>query len=116
MGNCVCRFHVDDVSSAHVYLRLLKGFTIDNIPANVVEDCAQLVKANSISGEHWLYFPTHLAAPVVTEDARQQDEQRLRHLYSRLESEEERRHGRWPGRLPATEGGKLVLLFHSKTI
>ncbi|KAL2454797.1 hypothetical protein Adt_47699 [Abeliophyllum distichum] len=35
---------------AHVYLRLLKGQTIDDIPEGVLEDCAQLVKANSIQG------------------------------------------------------------------
>ncbi|KAL8522001.1 hypothetical protein ACS0TY_012235 [Phlomoides rotata] len=43
-------FHVDKMSSAHVYLRLQKGQTIDDIPEGVLEDCAQLVKANSIQG------------------------------------------------------------------
>ncbi|KAK5645695.1 hypothetical protein RI129_004159 [Pyrocoelia pectoralis] len=43
-------FHVDKVSSAHVYLRLKLGQTIDDIPTNVLEDAAQLVKANSIQG------------------------------------------------------------------
>ncbi|XP_073125576.1 uncharacterized protein [Henckelia pumila] len=43
-------FHVDKMSSAHVYLRLNKGQTIDNIPEGVLEDCVQLVKANSIQG------------------------------------------------------------------
>uniref|UniRef100_H2ZQD3 Coiled-coil domain-containing protein 25 n=1 Tax=Ciona savignyi TaxID=51511 RepID=H2ZQD3_CIOSA len=43
-------FHVDKVSSAHVYLRLKKEQTIDDIPAEVLSDCAQLVKANSIQG------------------------------------------------------------------
>ncbi|KAL2543845.1 hypothetical protein Fot_13148 [Forsythia ovata] len=43
-------FHVDKMSSAHVYLRLRKGQTIDDIPEGVLEDCAQLVKANSIQG------------------------------------------------------------------
>ncbi|XP_071965005.1 coiled-coil domain-containing protein 25-like [Antedon mediterranea] len=43
-------FHVDKLSSAHVYLRLPKHQTIDDIPAAVLEDCAQLVKANSIQG------------------------------------------------------------------
>merc|ERR1712004_769114 len=41
-------FHVDKLSSAHVYLRLNKGQVIDDIPASVLEDAAQLVKANSI--------------------------------------------------------------------
>lgn len=43
-------FHVDKLSSAHVYLRLRKGETLDDVPMSVIEDCAQLVKANSIQG------------------------------------------------------------------
>ncbi|XP_062889465.1 coiled-coil domain-containing protein 25 [Mobula hypostoma] len=43
-------FHVDKLSSAHVYLRLYKGQVIDSIPKEVLIDCAQLVKANSIQG------------------------------------------------------------------
>lgn len=43
-------FHVDKMSSAHVYLRLRAGETIDDIPEAVIQDCAQLVKANSIQG------------------------------------------------------------------
>ncbi|CAO1945994.1 unnamed protein product [Urochloa humidicola] len=43
-------FHVDKVSSAHVYLRLKKGDTIDTISEGLLEDCAQLVKAHSIQG------------------------------------------------------------------
>eukprot|EP01102_Stenamoeba_stenopodia_P007140 TRINITY_DN1991_c0_g1_i1.p1 TRINITY_DN1991_c0_g1~~TRINITY_DN1991_c0_g1_i1.p1 ORF type:complete len:207 (+),score=56.90 TRINITY_DN1991_c0_g1_i1:69-689(+) len=43
-------FHVNDLSSAHVYLRMKKGETIEDIPASVLEDCVQLVKANSIVG------------------------------------------------------------------
>jgi len=43
-------FHTDKLSSAHVYLRLNKGQTILDIPSNVIEDCVQLTKANSISG------------------------------------------------------------------
>ncbi|XP_076296540.1 coiled-coil domain-containing protein 25 [Lasioglossum baleicum] len=43
-------FHVDKYSSAHVYLRLQLGQTIDDIPSTVLEDAAQLVKANSIEG------------------------------------------------------------------
>ncbi|EPQ08026.1 Coiled-coil domain-containing protein 25 [Myotis brandtii] len=44
------RFHVDKLSSAHVYLRLHKGENIEDIPKDVLMDCAQLVKANSIQG------------------------------------------------------------------
>nr|DBA25524.1 TPA: hypothetical protein GDO54_009903 [Pyxicephalus adspersus] len=49
-GTGVPRFHVDKLSSAHVYLRLQKGQTIDDIPKDVLTDCAQLVKAKSIQG------------------------------------------------------------------
>lgn len=47
---CCCRFHVDKLSSAHVYLRLHKGQTVEMISPELLEDCAQLVKANSIQG------------------------------------------------------------------
>jgi len=43
-------FHVDKMSSAHVYLRLPMGMTIDTIPEKVILDCAHLTKANSIQG------------------------------------------------------------------
>lgn len=43
-------FHVDDLSSAHVYLRLKEGQTINDIPKGLLEDACQLVKANSIQG------------------------------------------------------------------
>jgi predicted ribosome quality control (RQC) complex YloA/Tae2 family protein len=43
-------FHVDKLSSAHVYLRLRCGETLDDITERELEDCAQLVKANSIAG------------------------------------------------------------------
>uniref|UniRef100_A0AAZ3PJ10 Coiled-coil domain-containing protein 25 n=1 Tax=Oncorhynchus tshawytscha TaxID=74940 RepID=A0AAZ3PJ10_ONCTS len=41
-------FHVDKLSSAHVYLRMPKGLTIEDIPKEVLIDCVQLVKNNSI--------------------------------------------------------------------
>lgn len=43
-------FHVDALSSAHVYLRLRPGQNLDDIPTAVLDDCVQLVKANSIQG------------------------------------------------------------------
>lgn len=49
-------FHVDDLSSAHVYLKPPLGpddqplWSLDSIPEDLVLDCAQLVKANSIEG------------------------------------------------------------------
>eukprot|EP01023_Acetabularia_acetabulum_P022064 TRINITY_DN2178_c0_g1_i1.p2 TRINITY_DN2178_c0_g1~~TRINITY_DN2178_c0_g1_i1.p2 ORF type:complete len:217 (-),score=16.86 TRINITY_DN2178_c0_g1_i1:431-1081(-) len=43
-------FHVDNLSSAHVYLRLSEGMSIEDIADETLEDCVQLVKANSIQG------------------------------------------------------------------
>ncbi|KAF2228751.1 coiled-coil domain-containing protein 25 [Viridothelium virens] len=43
-------FHVDNLSSAHVYLRMREEETWDSIPKELVQDCAQLTKANSIDG------------------------------------------------------------------
>ncbi|KAL3148688.1 hypothetical protein ABBQ38_014103 [Trebouxia sp. C0009 RCD-2024] len=43
-------FHVSDLSSAHVYLRLPQGQTMDSISQETLDDCIQLVKANSITG------------------------------------------------------------------
>ncbi|KAG7285267.1 Coiled-coil domain-containing protein 25 [Staphylotrichum longicolle] len=43
-------FHVDKLSSAHIYLRLREGETWDNIPQELLTDLAQLTKANSIEG------------------------------------------------------------------
>ncbi|GAC73704.1 predicted coiled-coil protein [Moesziomyces antarcticus T-34] len=44
-------FHVDKLSSAHVYLRLPPNIeSWETIPEALVNDCSQLVKANSIEG------------------------------------------------------------------
>ena len=43
-------FHVDKMSSAHVYLRLPPGDTIADVPHDIVIECAQLTKLNSIQG------------------------------------------------------------------
>lgn len=43
-------FHVDKLSSAHVYLRLPPQMTWDSIPEALLMDVAQLTKANSIEG------------------------------------------------------------------
>lgn len=43
-------FHVDSLSSAHVYLRMQPDWTFDTIPEKVLDDCCQLVKYNSIEG------------------------------------------------------------------
>jgi predicted ribosome quality control (RQC) complex YloA/Tae2 family protein len=47
---CDVWFHVDNMSSAHVYLRLQRGQTIADISKEELEDAAQLTKANSILG------------------------------------------------------------------
>jgi hypothetical protein len=44
------KFHVDKLSSAHIYLRLPEGQNWEDIPADLLNDCAQLTKANSIEG------------------------------------------------------------------
>ncbi|KAF8073581.1 cytoplasmic protein [Lyophyllum atratum] len=43
-------FHVDKLSSAHVYIRMPDNMTWDTVPEALLADCAQLVKANSIEG------------------------------------------------------------------
>ncbi|XP_036333369.1 coiled-coil domain-containing protein 25 isoform X2 [Rhagoletis pomonella] len=43
-------FHVHNYSSAHVYLRLKEGQSVDDIPQALINDAAQLVKYNSIQG------------------------------------------------------------------
>lgn len=43
-------FHVDNLSSAHIYLRMRENETWDSIPQELLTDCAQLTKANSIEG------------------------------------------------------------------
>ncbi|KAI9854097.1 MAG: hypothetical protein M1824_000609 [Vezdaea acicularis] len=46
----VIDFHVDKLSSAHIYLRMNEGSGWDAIPPELLTDCAQLTKANSIEG------------------------------------------------------------------
>jgi predicted ribosome quality control (RQC) complex YloA/Tae2 family protein len=43
-------FHVDNLSSAHVYLRMRKNQKIEDLSRKAIQECAQLVKANSIEG------------------------------------------------------------------
>lgn len=49
-------FHVDKLSSAHVYLRMPDGMSWEAIPEALLTDCAQLVKANSIEGTLYGFF------------------------------------------------------------
>lgn len=44
-------FHVANLSSAHVYLRTAKPIqSYAEIPPDLIQECAQLTKANSIEG------------------------------------------------------------------
>ncbi len=53
-------FHVDKLSSAHIYLRLREGETLDDVPEAVIQDCAQLCKQNSIMVSSDLYATIEL--------------------------------------------------------
>jgi len=43
-------FHADKLSSAHIYLRMKEGENWESINQEILTDCAQLTKANSIEG------------------------------------------------------------------
>lgn len=49
-------FHVDKLSSAHVYLRMTEEMVWEDIPQTLLADCAQLVKANSIEGTKTIFM------------------------------------------------------------
>jgi predicted ribosome quality control (RQC) complex YloA/Tae2 family protein len=40
-------FHVDNLSSAHIYLRMNKGEKLKEIDPAIIMECCQLVKVNS---------------------------------------------------------------------
>ncbi|CUS13438.1 unnamed protein product [Tuber aestivum] len=44
------KFHADKLSSAHIYLRLPEGSDWESVPQDLLTDCAQLTKSNSIEG------------------------------------------------------------------
>mmetsp|Transcript_71357 Transcript_71357/g.83009 ORF Transcript_71357/g.83009 Transcript_71357/m.83009 type:complete len:206 (-) Transcript_71357:174-791(-) len=44
-------FHVDDLSSAHVYLRMKPDETMETLSKDVLDEMAQLTKENSIEGK-----------------------------------------------------------------
>ena len=48
-------FHVDNLSSAHVYLRLNKEESFEKIEQILLDECCQLVKENSIDGKNGLF-------------------------------------------------------------
>lgn len=43
-------FHVDSYSSAHIYCLLPDEMTFDSMPTDLINECAQLTKYNSIEG------------------------------------------------------------------
>ncbi len=49
-------FHVDNLSSAHIYVRLPEGESWEKISEPLLIDCAQLTKANSIEGGYSLWI------------------------------------------------------------
>ena len=61
----ILQFHADNLSSAHVYLRLKPGDSWTSIPQTLLEDCAQLTKANSIEGIYYLLSPSNQSFKTV---------------------------------------------------
>lgn len=88
-------FHVDRLSSAHVYLRLDADATLDSIAPALLEDCGQLVKANSI--EVRACVRPRDARPTRRPTTGLQARRRGGCLHAVVESAQDRRHGRWPG-------------------
>lgn len=61
-------FHVDKLSSAHVYVRMREGESWDSLPEELLIDCAQLTKANSIEG---ISDPSFWTEPILNNGNRQ---------------------------------------------
>jgi hypothetical protein len=81
-------FHVDKLSSAHVYLRMPESMTWDKIPEALLADCAQLVKANSIEGSSIGAFPQVLRyTDRDTDTNRKQERQPHNNIYPSGQSE-----------------------------
>lgn len=87
-----------------MYYRLQEGQTWDAIPKDVLVDCAQLTKANSIEGEQSVM----LLGRRPFNPARQQKGQCDDHLHAVVESEEGRLHGCRPGGFQRPEEGKSI--------
>lgn len=92
-------FHVDNLSSAHIYVRLPEGQDWESIDQGLLTDCAQLTKANSIEGT--LLVPMHLLKDIelqrmLMRSSREQEGQRHYHIHAMVESEEGWQHGRRP--------------------
>ena len=57
-------FHADKLSSAHIYVRLPEGQDWETIDQNLLTDCAQLTKANSIEGMYDFATCTLASSPM----------------------------------------------------
>ncbi|THG99097.1 hypothetical protein EW026_g3188 [Hermanssonia centrifuga] len=73
-------FHVDKLSSAHVYLRMPEGMSWESIPEALLTDCAQLVKANSIE----VHVPKR-ENPIVNRLNKTKVERQVDHEQERIE-------------------------------
>jgi hypothetical protein len=58
-------FHADNLSSAHIYVRLPEGQDWETIDENLLIDCAQLTKANSIEGMYVVAFRDFAGSQVL---------------------------------------------------
>lgn len=56
---CGRRFHVDDMSSAHVYLRMPSGKGMDDISPETLNECCQLVKVRAAAGHLSVAYYNH---------------------------------------------------------
>ncbi|GAB7361121.1 hypothetical protein MBLNU230_g1156t1 [Neophaeotheca triangularis] len=82
-------FHVDNLSSAHIYLRMREGETWDAIPEELLTDCAQLTKANSIEGNKKdnvtiIYTPwanLHKTGAMATGQVSFKDNKKVKRVY-----------------------------------
>lgn len=80
-------FHVDKLSSAHVYLRLPESISSwETIPEPLLVDCAQLVKANSIEGDPKI-VSGFLSSSSEPDFFRQQAHRPHDHIHARRQSE-----------------------------
>ena len=87
----------------------------DSLPAALVEDCAQLTKANSIEGalrtcEHpslplYTHGSMHWGYRIGLREDRQQERQRNNNLHALVEPPQKLLHGHWPSFFPRPEKG-----------
>ena len=102
------QFHVDKLSSAHVYLRMKEEDSWDAIPQALLEDCSQLTKANSIEGAS-IFDPLRGAYTLRPCDGRQQERQHHHHLHTLVESPKGWQYGRGPSVVQRPEKGAVSL-------